>query len=247
MLQIKEIEPFPTFFWEAGTESVKNECTGIKSGKMILFNNTEAIHIENDGNQHFQTIICEYDGIMGCGFGSWISVRRYEDYYFFLPDFQFFEAELEWACSEIDSAPPAYIIENGILWFDKIAFAKLSEHIPAFMKLLSIEPLSLVELIKIYRFETYLQIFDKPFPTPKPSNNLKFYSSLPGTIDYINSVNKEFDKLHSAANFKLERISKEDEEVIIPLDSPLGITLKPAVISNNNFHLRIGDFKIIRY
>ena len=101
------------------------------------------------------------------------------------------------------------------------------------------------ELIKIYRFETYLQIFDKPYPPPKPSQNIKLRTSLADLNICIERINNEFNQLHNTNGFKLKRITKKDQEINIPIISKIKRTIKAAVIRGEDFHLRVGDFKIV--
>ena len=249
MRQIDHIEVFPrelTYFQGSDGFEEQIKCTGIKSDEILLINNAEAVYNHRAEHQIFQTFICEADGISGCAFGNWISLRRYKDYYFLIPAFQVFEAEFDMRFSDDDAAPPKYIIENGVIYFKKELFTELSKFVPAFQELSKVKQLSIEEILRLYRFELYLQIFDTPYPTPKPANNSKLKTSLPGVSNFIERINDEFNLLNSATKFKLKRITTQDKELNIPIDSRIKKTIKLAIINGETLHLRLGDFKIVR-
>lgn len=121
------------------------ECTGIKWGDILIFNNCEGVfNHHNEDFQIFQTFICESDGISGCEFGNWVAFRKYKDWYLFIPAIKMIYSN-KWTL--LDCAPPDWVIQSKyIVYFDDKIFQIFKEHIPAFKKLKTVRKLSKWEI-----------------------------------------------------------------------------------------------------
>jgi len=246
VFQIKHIEPFPSFYYKDfyDKENTKTKCTGIRSGKVVLFNNVE--NIENlYKDQYFQTHICTDDGIYGCAIGNWIALRKHNDYYIFIPLFERFNAKPDGMPVGKDAEPPSYIKENGIVWFDENIYTQFKDLIPAFNELSSVKEISAKEIIEVWQSECNLQAFGNIFgieniPDPEISCNLS------DTDNYVNKINRERQLIEECRKFSLERISAEDKEVNFTVQDSANSFYKPSVLCDNKLHLRIDSFKVVR-
>jgi hypothetical protein len=221
-----------------GGEQVVN-CTGLKYGDTLLVNNLEAFQYGINKYQAYQVIVCESDGVVGCEPDNWVSLRKHGDMIFFIPAFS-----LRKANKDPDYYfPPVYMDKFGSILFTRELYKKILRFSPKLPECDKIKEITSEEIVDVFYFEMFASILDDPFPSKRRLRNTEVEFTNIGKDSIIGD---EADAIRKCKSFELQEICSDDQVVEVFLTAHKRNRYKAAVLSGNNVHLRIGNFKIVR-
>ena len=222
------------------SEQGYREVTQLFSDGVQLINAIELIDWDS-GDAQF--LICSSCGTTGCEPGGWVSLRRSGSLVVILPS-----ADHIWAERDEDKreyAPPAYLLRNGIAYFDRSTYESLtSQHsdLPSFEQF---RQLNKSEAVLIFHWEAPARVLGAP-PVIELRRDLIIGSAEGDCDEHLNRVQHLLNEQYNDDSDSLLRpLSSVDQPISIYIDATEFIDWKPLVFDGAEYRLVVDSRFVI--
>lgn len=233
------IETYPKQFDFSSSEQGKPTYNALKIGDYEFSNLIESIELGDEYN--FQNIICDHCGYSGCASGNWLSIRKYNEFAFFIPDFEDMKDEDFGANFE----PSYYFRKNGSLYLGKNEFAIFNKIIQNFTKFEDIPKFTKKELIELYKWDVPQRMFGD-FPNYTQINKKRIIATSEFDQEkVVKIIMHKIEELTYSNFFNLQLLEKEENKITIYLDDQKTTEWNALYKENDEIGLLLGGkFKI---
>ena len=225
----------------SSSEQGKPTFTALKIDDKDFINMVEGLEGEIDGNQIFQTILCDHCGCYQCASGNWVALRQLNDLIFFIPAFEDLETDIDKGFYD----PPYSFRQKGAYWLTITDFLKFKKLVPEIDKLHRIKTMTKFELLSLHKWDTPHKMFGD-FPNFKPlrKDHILAVSELDNDT-LADLIEMKIKELENATKFKLESIIYVDKVVSVYLDDHSTTVWKALYKAEDDYELLLGgEFRI---
>jgi hypothetical protein len=236
-----DFETYQKRFDFTSSEQGKPTFTALKIDGKDFFNMVEQLDGEIDDDQIFQTIICDHCGFHHCASGNWVAIRQLNNFVFLIPAFQSIADEQ--VSAEYD--PPYLLRQRGAYWLTLADFNEFKKFVPELDKQKTINELTKLELILLFKWDTPHKIFgDFPNFQPLRKNHVLVASELDNETIF-DTIEQKLTELENANEFSIHALTDVDNVVSLYFDDDETTEWKALYKTDNYFGLLLGGtFKI---
>ena len=234
-----KFEIYPKQFDFTSSEQEKPTYTAIKIGDYEFSNLVESIEFESQFS--FQHIICDHCGFSGCASGNWLSIRKNDEYIFFIPNFIDMKDEDLGA----DFQPSHYFKVNGCLYLKKNEYENLRSYIHQFPKPDELQNFEKEEIIELYKWDVPQKMFGE-FPEFQSINEKRIIATSElNDSEVVKIIMQKVEELENSKSFSLKDFENKENIITIYLDDHKTTEWNALYRENNEFFLLLeGKFKI---
>ena len=176
-----------------------------------------AVEYVNWEDTHYQFVVCEGCGIIGCQSQGWVDIRKIEALAVIIPAFKMIHEASK--IMEDEYLPPYFLLKKGAAYLNRDLYRHTLCQLANFPTFESLASLSAWEASKLFQFEAPNNILSDLLHPPTLLQDIILASSEGSHIEQTKELMSLIDKLrHQDQDITLRKIAENDRVIAFYLD-----------------------------